>query len=127
MVQAERPAEESVLSGSQDVARCHYLEPVGRDLPGTDPGSSVQSQEAIFKAVYGGGWQCLRNLTLTRAQGQRDGMVAAKVCLEGDQLIPFTFIVRDRACWQGVCLHLQRPSFHPIAAGKRVYQKAGSA
>lgn len=45
---------ESVLRGSQDVARCHHLKLVGRDLPGRDMGHSAQAREAISKMAYQG-------------------------------------------------------------------------
>lgn len=51
-MQAEEPGVESVLSDSQDVARCHHLKSVGRDLLGTDTRRSAQHREAISKMVY---------------------------------------------------------------------------
>lgn len=54
MVQAQGPEVESVLSGSQDVSRCHHLKLVGRVIPGRDVEHSAQTREAISKMAYEG-------------------------------------------------------------------------
>lgn len=44
---------ESVLGGSQDVARCYHLNLVGRDLPGTDTGHSFPATRMASDGNHG--------------------------------------------------------------------------